>query len=481
MGKMESYYIGAESVPDGDIGSTNDTAIPILAESTSPKPSEGNELQTVAKTSQAGEQKSENIPASQNAAAKSPIEAKSENPSEQAVKPKDAEAAAQSAVGDTAAQVKSAAEIADREMTKQAFRTEKLYQGKYELAKTLSNGMIMFEDNTVPERFSDAKIDYLKSTDDVNREIQEIRKQGDVLKQQYGDFHGKAYMAGMLSKVAGGVGTVVDGYELGRRANVAYESGKDSDWDAVTGQIAKMATNMIGGTLAVGGGVRLVGALAAGFLPTTGVVILSVVAGGVITYLIGKAADYIESEISKGQNPFSFYNDPSKGETEVAFVGDIDFSKYGDDTSMTSEGITLIGNQKFGNLEIKSKSLNIIGEVHTEGKLIVDSEKVEMTDLKALTQPVQTQREHTPEENLEAQNDVEVQQREGADDDAQTSDNVLPSVNEIMVQQSELNVPIQQEGDNTDKSGEIEDLQSDYSVMMEKQELLSDIPSVSLI
>ena len=39
---------------------------------------------------------------------------------------------------------------------------------------------------------------------------------------------------------------------------------------------------MIGGTLAVGGGVRLVGALAAGFLPTTGVVILSVVAGGVI-------------------------------------------------------------------------------------------------------------------------------------------------------------------------------------------------------
>jgi hypothetical protein len=242
-----------------------------------------------------------------------------------------------------------------------------------------------------------------------------------------------------------------------------------------------MATNMIGGTLAVGGGVRLVGALAAGFLPTTGLVILSVVAGGIITYLIGKAADYIESEISKGQNPFSFYNGPSKGETEVAFVGDIDFSKYGDDTSMTSEGITLIGNQKFGNLEIKSKSLNIIGEVHTEGKLIVDSEKVEMTDLKALTQPVQTQREHTPEENLEAQNDVEVQQREGADDDAQTSDNVLPSVNEIMVQQSELNVPIQQEGDNTDKSEEIEDLQSDYSVMMEKQELLSDIPSVSLI
>ncbi|WP_159069382.1 hypothetical protein [Neisseria sicca] len=80
MGKMESYYIGAESVPDGDIGSTNDTAIPILAESTSPKPSEGNELQTVAKTSQAGEQKSENIPTSQNAAAKSPIEAKQSNP-----------------------------------------------------------------------------------------------------------------------------------------------------------------------------------------------------------------------------------------------------------------------------------------------------------------------------------------------------------------------------------------------------------------
>nr|WP_315338473.1 hypothetical protein [Neisseria sicca] len=125
--------------------------------------------------------------------------------------------------------------------------------------------------------------------------------------------------------------------------------------------------------------------------------------------------------------------------------------------------------------------MNIIGEVHTEGKLIVDSEKIEMTDLKALTQPVQTQREHTPEENLEAQNDVEVQQRESADDDAQTSDNVLPSVNEIMVQQSELNVPIQQEGDNTDKSEEIEDLQSDYSVMMEKQELLSYIPSVSLI
>ena len=148
---------------------------------------------------------------------------------------------------------------------------------------------------------------------------------------------------------------------------------------------------------------------------------------------------------------------------------------------MTSEGITLIGNQKFGNLELKSKSLNIIGEIYTEGKLIVDSEKVEMTDLKALTQPVQTQRENTPEDNLEAQNDVEVQQRESTDDDAQTSDNVLPSVNEIMVQQSELNVPIQQEGDNTDKSEEIEDLQSDYSVMMEKQELLSDIPSVSLI
>ena len=148
---------------------------------------------------------------------------------------------------------------------------------------------------------------------------------------------------------------------------------------------------------------------------------------------------------------------------------------------MTSEGITLIGNQKFGNLELKSKSLNIIGEIYTEGKLIVDSEKVEMTDLKALTQPVQTQRENTPEDNLEAQNDVEVQQRESADDDAQTSDNVLPSVNEIMVQQSELNVPIQQEGDNTDKSEEIEDLQSDYSVMMETQELLSDIPSVSLI
>ena len=148
---------------------------------------------------------------------------------------------------------------------------------------------------------------------------------------------------------------------------------------------------------------------------------------------------------------------------------------------MTSEGITLIGNQKFGNLELKSKSLNIIGEIYTEGKLIVDSEKVEMTDLKALTQPVQTQRENTPEDNLEAQNDVEVQQRESTDDDAQTSDNVLPSVNEIMVQQSELNVPIQQEGNNTDKSEEIEDLQSDYSVMMEKQELLSDIPSVSLI
>ncbi len=148
---------------------------------------------------------------------------------------------------------------------------------------------------------------------------------------------------------------------------------------------------------------------------------------------------------------------------------------------MTSEGITLIGNQKFGNLELKSKSLNIIGEIYTEGKLIVDSEKVEMTELKALTQPVQTQRENTPEDNLEAQNDVEVQQRESADDDAQTSDNVLPSVNEIMVQQSELNVPIQQEGDNTDKSEEIEDLQSDYSVMMETQELLSDIPSVSLI
>lgn len=57
FGKMESYYIGAESVPDGDIDSTNDTAISILAESTSPKPSAGNELQTVAKTSQAGEQK----------------------------------------------------------------------------------------------------------------------------------------------------------------------------------------------------------------------------------------------------------------------------------------------------------------------------------------------------------------------------------------------------------------------------------------
>ena len=59
-------------------------------------------------------------------------------------------------------------------MTKQAFRTERLYQGKYELAKTLSNGMIMFEDNTVPERFSDAKIDYLKSTDDVIRDLCKI-------------------------------------------------------------------------------------------------------------------------------------------------------------------------------------------------------------------------------------------------------------------------------------------------------------------
>ena len=107
---------------------------------------------------------------------------------------------------------------------------------------------------------------------------------------------------------------------------------------------------------------------------------------------------------------------------------------------MTSEGITLIDNQKFGNLEIKSKSLNIIGEVHTEGKLIVDSEKVEMTDLKVLTQRVQTQREHTPEENLEAQNDVEVQQRESTDDDAQTSDNVLPAVRDLCkIPQNPLN------------------------------------------
>ncbi len=34
--------------------------------------------------------------------------------------------------------------------------------------------MIMFEDNTVPERFSDAKIDYLKSTDDVIRDLCKI-------------------------------------------------------------------------------------------------------------------------------------------------------------------------------------------------------------------------------------------------------------------------------------------------------------------
>lgn len=270
-------------------------------------------------------------------------------------------------------------------MTGQAFEHEKLYQGKFELAAAMENGMIMFKDNTVPERFSDADIDYLKNSEAIDKEIQEIRLQGEMLKQQYGDFHGKAYMAGMLGKIAGGVGNVVDFYELGRRANTAYDSGNDSDWDAVTGQLAKMASNAAGGVASLGVA-RLTGVILAGIsLPSVVVIGGAVLAGGVATYYISKLADYAEEEISKGKNPFDFKNE-NFSNVEASIVGDIDYSKYGEDTLIKADKLTLIGSQRFKNLEIQSKSLHLIGDLHSDEKMIINSEEITQSKLEDLAQ-----------------------------------------------------------------------------------------------
>lgn len=290
--------------------------------------------------------------------------------------PKDPEAVAKSAIGDTAAQVKSVTDIIGKDMTVQSLKYEQQYKGAYKLAALMENGMMMFQDGTAPARFTENAGEYLTDPEEINKEVQRFRQEGDALKQKYGDFHGKAYLAGMLGKIAGGVGHVVDFHELGKRAGTAYDSGKDSDWDAVVGQLAKMATNVAGGVASLGVA-RVIGiGLTAMGIPAVISVGVTLGLGAAAVYGISKLADYIDSEISNGRNPFDFSS--LENNTEIILAGNADYSKYGMETLIKADNLTLIGKHKFHNLEVDSNKLTLIGDIESEGKMIINSEKVDV-------------------------------------------------------------------------------------------------------
>ena len=405
------------------------------------------------------------------------------------------------AVSTASAEAKTVSTLAQQMLGKEADGMYKLANDRLGMAAMFDNGMVLFEEGRIPERHMDA---YTYHLDEVKAMIEDIRQSGMEAYDKFGDFARKAYIAGALAKYAGHAGTAADVYELGSRAKTAIESNSDSAWDAVTGQVAKMAANVAGGSLAVLAARGLGLIVAAMGAPTAGVVAVTLVAGGGLIYAVGEAANYIDREISKGNNPFDFSSDDGSV-TDVALVGDIDYSKYGTDTLIKADNLTLIGNQRFSNLETQSKSLNIVGDIHSEGRLIIDSDQTEVVKLEdivqeAKNQPAEGQTEQTkakeqaetpPAADTEQQEQAEAPPTADTEQQAQ-AETALPDTDGILEKTPEFDLDtalrmldggaspkdIEMTGHHTEQPDR---QQVAYPDAVEKQEILSEVSTGALI
>lgn len=287
------------------------------------------------------------------------------------------EETAKSLVGDTAAQIDTASSILAKPLEERAQVMQKTAELKSELAATYAKGLITFQNGEMP---ADAADFYARNPEALAETIETMRQEAKEMHKIGGENAGKAYLLGVAGKLAGGAGNGLDIMELGGRLNKAYHEDTQSNWDSVYGQLSKIMVGAAGGAAAVGvGRAAAIGLIALGASPAT-VVVATFVVGGLLTYAVSEAADFIESEISKGNTILST---PVDDVTDLVLVGDMHLPI---DARLRADNVTVFGNQRFDNIEIEADKVEIVGGISSEGNFIVHAEEVSVTPSENVSQ-----------------------------------------------------------------------------------------------
>lgn len=282
-----------------------------------------------------------------------------------------------SLAGDTAAQINTAADLLAKPLEERAQVLQRTAELKSELAATYANGMITFQNGEMP---ADAADFYGRNPGALAETVETMRQEAKEMHKIGGENAGKAYLLGVAGKLAGGTSNGLDIMELGGRLNKAYHEDTQSNWDSVYGQLSKIMVGAVGGAAAVGvGRAAVIGLIALGASPAT-VVVATFVVGGLLTYAVSKAADFIESEISKSNTILSA---PVDDVTDLVLVGDMHLPI---DARIRADNVTIFGNQRFDNIEIEGEKVEIIGGISSEGNFIVHAEEVSVTPSENVSQ-----------------------------------------------------------------------------------------------
>ncbi|MFC5921237.1 hypothetical protein ACFPVS_11040 [Neisseria weixii] len=282
------------------------------------------------------------------------------------------EETAKSLAGDIASQINTATGLLAKPLEERAQILQRTAELKSELAATYANGMITFQNGEMPADAADfyarnpgALAETVETVETMRQEAKEMHKIG-------GENAGKAYLMGVAGKLAGGAGNGLDILELGGRLNKAYHEDTQSNWDSVYGQFAKIMVGAAGGAAALGTA-RALGVMLtlAGTPLAGGLVALGVGIG--LTIAISNVADFIESEISKGN---SILSAPVDDVTDLVLVGDMHLPI---DARLRADNVTIFGNQWFDNIEIEADKVEIVGGISSEGNFILQAEETSVT------------------------------------------------------------------------------------------------------
>lgn len=326
------------------------------------------------------------------------------------------EETAKSLVGDTAAQIDTASSILAKPLEERAQVLQRTAELKSELAATYANGMITFQNGEMP---ADAADFYARNPGALAETVEAMRQEAKEMHKIGGENAGKAYLLGVAGKLAGGTSNGLDILELGSRLNKAYHEDTQSNWDSVYGQLSKMMVGAAGGAAALGTA-RAVGTLLVGTALAVPMIKTAIVIGvGVaVVVVVSEAADFIESEISKGNTILSA---PVEDVTDLVLVGDMHLPI---DARLRADNVVVFGNQRFDNLEVEADKLEVIGSLSAEGNFIVQAEEASVTPSENVAQTLMEKAQAEAVAAAQNGTDSPVQTEQVADVPAEAAESV---------------------------------------------------------
>ncbi|MBF0804484.1 hypothetical protein, partial [Neisseria sp. 19428wB4_WF04] len=267
------------------------------------------------------------------------------------------------AAGNAAALAQSAVANPHQAFLAEAEKFKNSASLKHDLASGFSQTIIEFEQGHI---YDERRAYYAGNREALNEAVEKIRTDAAELTQKHGEAAGKAYLLGGIAKITGTLGNLADAYELGDRISKASENG---NWDPVAAQVAKIAASAaaVSGNTAIA---RTAGLLLMGAGFSAGVVTAATLVVGVgLTIAALKGAEALDKEISNA-NRFGFSSNGEDKYTDLVVFGN---HSHSGDTKLAAKSVTLIGSHRFENLEIDSEDLAVIGDIDSNGKLILNA------------------------------------------------------------------------------------------------------------